>query len=132
MHVSLSRSPCPPQRRSCCWARFWPERCCRRRRPAAADENRGEPPQRGYTWEFPRDLGIHPDYKTEWWYVTGHLFPVGTEPAEAMAFQLTFFRVGLVPPGVDRDRIRTGRPATWSWPTPRWPGRRQRPMTSPR
>jgi predicted secreted hydrolase len=71
--------------------------------PAASDRDHDEPwqaAQRGYTWEFPRDLGIHPDYKTEWWYVTGHLFPVGTEPAEAMAFQLTFFRVGLVPPGV--------------------------------
>jgi predicted secreted hydrolase len=46
----------------------------------------------GYAWEFPRDLAAHPDYKTEWWYVTGHLDP---EDGPALGFQLTFFRVGL-------------------------------------
>ena len=54
----------------------------------------------GHAWEFPRDFGLHPDYKTEWWYVTGHLFP--DDPVEAqtteLAFQMTFFRMGLVPP----------------------------------
>ncbi len=54
----------------------------------------------GYPWEFPRDDAIHRSYKTEWWYVTGHLFPEGAgNPADkALAFQMTFFRVGLVPP----------------------------------
>jgi predicted secreted hydrolase len=34
---------------------------------------------------FPRDYGAHPDFRTEWWYVTGWLEgPLG--------FQLTFFR----------------------------------------
>jgi len=34
---------------------------------------------------FPRDHGAHPDYRTEWWYVTGWLDgPIG--------FQITFFR----------------------------------------
>lgn len=53
-----------------------------------------------FPWEFPRDDGLHPEYKTEWWYLTGHLFPVeGPETDEnALAFQMTFFRVGLVPP----------------------------------
>jgi len=53
----------------------------------------------GYTWEFPRDDAAHPEYKTEWWYVTGNLFPEDSpaDPYEALAFQLTFFRVGLVP-----------------------------------
>jgi predicted secreted hydrolase len=37
------------------------------------------------TFRFPRDHGAHPDFRTEWWYVTGWLDgPVG--------FQVTFFR----------------------------------------
>ena len=27
----------------------------------------------GYRYEFPRDHFAHPDFKTEWWYYTGHL-----------------------------------------------------------
>jgi predicted secreted hydrolase len=39
----------------------------------------------GRKFSFPRDHGAHPDYRTEWWYVTGWLDgPVG--------FQVTFFR----------------------------------------
>jgi predicted secreted hydrolase len=37
---------------------------------------------------FPRDHGAHPEYRTEWWYVTGWLETV-TGPA---GFQITFFR----------------------------------------
>ena len=40
------------------------------------------------TLAFPRDRGSHPDFKTEWWYVTGHAFSAGHE----FGFQLTFFR----------------------------------------
>ena len=36
---------------------------------------------------FPRDHGAHPDYRTEWWYMTGWLD--GPSP---MGFQITFFR----------------------------------------
>ena len=38
---------------------------------------------------FPRDHGSHPDFKTEWWYVTGAL----DLPRKDIGFQLTFFRV---------------------------------------
>ncbi len=34
---------------------------------------------------FPRDHGSHPQFRTEWWYVTGWL-------GEALGFQVTFFR----------------------------------------
>jgi predicted secreted hydrolase len=34
---------------------------------------------------FPRDHGAHPDYRVEWWYVTGWL-------DEQLGFQITFFR----------------------------------------
>lgn len=37
---------------------------------------------------FPRDLGSHPDFRTEWWYVTGHATAGGRE----FGFQVTFFR----------------------------------------
>jgi predicted secreted hydrolase len=38
---------------------------------------------------FPRDHGAHPDYRTEWWYLTGHL---GEHP-QRLGIQVTFFRV---------------------------------------
>jgi len=40
--------------------------------------------------QFPRDAGAHPDFKTEWWYLTGFA-NVGTAQA-ALGFQVTFFR----------------------------------------
>ncbi len=54
-------------------------------------------PQPGHTFEFPRDHGSHPGFKVEWWYVTGHLFEVGTK--ERFGFQATFFRRAGAPPG---------------------------------
>jgi predicted secreted hydrolase len=39
--------------------------------------------------EYPRDSGSHPDFRTEWWYVTGWL---GTRSGESLGFQVTFFR----------------------------------------
>jgi predicted secreted hydrolase len=38
---------------------------------------------------FPADFGSHPQFRTEWWYVTGWL---RTDGGEALGFQLTFFR----------------------------------------
>lgn len=40
--------------------------------------------------EFPRDLGSHPAFSTEWWYVTGRL--QDTASARVLGFQITFFR----------------------------------------
>ena len=67
--------------------------------PPSPTDGPWRPAEPGYRWEFPRDFGRHPQYKTEWWYVTGHLFPEDADQseAEALAFQMTFFRVGLVP-----------------------------------
>ena len=39
---------------------------------------------------FPRDHGAHPEYRTEWWYLTGWLEARGEAP---IGFQVTFFRV---------------------------------------
>ncbi len=48
-------------------------------------------PQAGRRFVFPRDHGSHPDFRIEWWYVTGHLFTAET-PARRLGFQATFFR----------------------------------------
>ena len=43
----------------------------------------------GRTLVFPRDHGAHPEYRTEWWYVTGWIESEGIE----RGFQVTFFRI---------------------------------------
>ena len=43
----------------------------------------------GWQYEFPRDHRIHPEFKTEWWYFTGHL---ADENGRRFGYQLTFFR----------------------------------------
>lgn len=46
-------------------------------------------PQPGKVFAFPRDYGSHPDFRTEWWYVTGHL---DAKDGHRFGFQVTFFR----------------------------------------
>lgn len=46
----------------------------------------------GRVMSFPRDHGEHPEFKTEWWYVTGNL---KDEAGAAYGYQLTFFSSGL-------------------------------------
>ncbi|HEX8171667.1 MAG TPA: lipocalin-like domain-containing protein [Thermoanaerobaculia bacterium] len=46
----------------------------------------------GYEFQFPRDHGSHPEYRTEWWYYTGHL---RTGSGHRYGFEVTFFRVGI-------------------------------------
>jgi len=43
----------------------------------------------GFPLVFPRDHGAHPDFRTEWWYITGH---VNTRSGARLGFQITFFR----------------------------------------
>lgn len=42
----------------------------------------------GYRMQFPRDEGSHPEFRIEWWYITGWL----NEPTRPLGFQITFFR----------------------------------------
>ena len=45
-------------------------------------------------FRFPRDHGPHPDFRNEWWYLTGH----GRDrEGRLFGYQLTFFRVALAP-----------------------------------
>jgi predicted secreted hydrolase len=59
----------------------------------------------GYQYQFPRDHGSHPTYRTEWWYYTGHL---QSKNGRTFGFELTFFRRGVPP-----DDIKT-LPSKWS------------------
>jgi predicted secreted hydrolase len=43
----------------------------------------------GYEIRFPHDEGSHPEFRIEWWYVTGWLETASRRP---LGFQITFFR----------------------------------------
>jgi predicted secreted hydrolase len=44
------------------------------------------------TLSFPRDHGAHPEFRTEWWYLTGYA-DIGTpHQPHLLGFQITFFR----------------------------------------
>lgn len=57
----------------------------------------------GLRLSFPTDHGAHPEYRTEWWYVTGAL---RTPAGEALGFQVTFFRT--------RPDIEPGNPSAFA------------------
>ena len=46
-----------------------------------------------YRFQFPRDHAAHPEFRTEWWYYTGHL----ESGARKFGYELTFFQVGVNP-----------------------------------
>src|SRR4030043_305436 len=48
----------------------------------------------GRVFSFPQDHFSHPEFKTEWWYYSGHLRPLDQDK-RSFGFQLTFFRTGL-------------------------------------
>ncbi len=58
-------------------------------------------PKSGHALQFPRDHGSHPDFKIEWWYLTGHLF----SGVRRFGFQATFFRLAQKPVDVAEDDL---------------------------
>jgi len=46
------------------------------------------------TFVFPRDHGPHPEFRNEWWYMTGNL---DAADGRRFGFELTFFRFALAP-----------------------------------
>ena len=48
----------------------------------------------GKVFSFPQDHFSHPEFKTEWWYYSGHL-QSQTQDKRSFGYQLTFFRTGL-------------------------------------
>jgi predicted secreted hydrolase len=47
----------------------------------------------GLELQFPRDEGSHPDFRIEWWYVTGWIDATDSKVRAPRGFQVTFFRV---------------------------------------
>jgi predicted secreted hydrolase len=69
------------------------------------------------TFVFPRDHGPHPEFRQEWWYVTGNL---DGAHGERFGFELTFFRFALAPPpaptaGSSGPEVGGAPPATSAW-----------------
>src|SRR5688572_24879735 len=56
--------------------------------PRAAQSEEFAPVVPGRVLRFPQDEGAHPEFRTEWWYVTGWL-ETADDP---LGFQVTFFR----------------------------------------
>ena len=48
----------------------------------------------GRAFSFPQDHFSHPEFKTEWWYYSGHL-QSQNQDRKSFGYQLTFFRTGL-------------------------------------
>jgi predicted secreted hydrolase len=48
----------------------------------------------GKVFSFPQDHFSHPEFKTEWWYYSGHLQSL-SQDKKSFGYQLTFFRSGL-------------------------------------
>lgn len=63
------------------------------------------PATAGYQFQFPRDHGSHPAFRTEWWYYTGHL---QATDGRTFGFELTFFRRAI--PTDDVNTL----PSRWS------------------
>jgi predicted secreted hydrolase len=57
--------------------------------PAFAVPPQLSPVVPGKSVSLPHDFGAHPDFRTEWWYVTGWLETPDNKP---LGFQITFFR----------------------------------------
>jgi predicted secreted hydrolase len=61
---------------------------------ASADAPDYAPVLPGRVLRFPADHAAHPDFRTEWWYITGAL----DAPHEHIGFQFTLFRSRLIAP----------------------------------
>ena len=46
----------------------------------------------GRVFSFPEDHFSHPEFRTEWWYYSGHLY---SQEKKSYGYQLTFFRTGF-------------------------------------
>lgn len=62
---------------------------------SAAEERKFKPALPGYRFKFPDDHLSHDEFKTEWWYYTGHLESTDKNTKKPFGFELTFFRSGV-------------------------------------
>jgi len=61
--------------------------------PRAGAADVSYPPVLHKALAFPQDHGAHPDYRIEWWYLTGVLDPPKGGQLPLVGIQLTFFRM---------------------------------------
>ncbi len=54
----------------------------------------------GWTYRFPEDHAVHPEFKTEWWYFTGN---VQDDQGRPFGYELTFFRQGVLSPDTEAE-----------------------------
>lgn len=108
--LRVTRPPPGPARlrlreRAVCLAFVCAVACARAAGPTSSDLNviRGADVTSGFAlaleprnFEFPADHGPHPQFRHEWWYVTGNL---DSKRGERFGFELTFFRIALAPLG---------------------------------
>ncbi|PJC93336.1 carotenoid 1,2-hydratase [Aeromonas lusitana] len=71
--------------------------------------------QPGQTINLPTDHAAHPDYRSEWWYLTGNL---KDEQGREYGLQWTLFRQGVDWQGVDKKGSIREQPLTNPWLTP--------------
>jgi predicted secreted hydrolase len=64
--------------------------------------------------QFPRDQGPHPDFRQEWWYLTGNL---DSDQGERFGFELTIFRFALAPQDSKSDQASSGSGGASAWRT---------------
>ncbi len=57
----------------------------------------------GWDYTFPQDHYAHPDFRTEWWYLTGNL---QAADGRSFGYQFTIFRRGIRPPA-DRAPVQS-------------------------
>lgn len=56
------------------------------------DNNEYQQADPAYLMRFPEDHGVHPEFRNEWWYLTGHL---QDDTGREFGFQFTLFRYAL-------------------------------------
>ena len=61
-------------------------------------------------FRFPEDHGPHPDFRSEWWYLTGNL---SGPDGDLYGFQLTIFRSALRPPEDEAAGSALGVSSAW-------------------
>ncbi|HCK79900.1 MAG TPA: carotenoid 1,2-hydratase [Candidatus Competibacteraceae bacterium] len=85
--------------------RFWPrspaaESVAVRAALSGTDDTGYQRAYRPRQFDFPTDHGPHPEFRTEWWYVTGNLADASGRP---FGYQLTLFRIALAPTPPTRE-----------------------------
>jgi len=62
------------------------------------------------TFSFPEDHGPHPEFRNEWWYLTGNL---DDQDGRRFGYELTLFRFSLTP----ESSIASNSPSSSAWKT---------------